>query len=169
MRHTQIALTVSCTSFARALSCWFVTEQSSIYCTCLITVTWQTEEGIILLYFIVPIQAFITLPSSDIRFTYTLPSFSVAHSSRKWPWDVTLASLTASSIQPIKVVHAGVTLKSLYFTFTIALSSKRDAKLVHWAIDVALTGITSIFIDISESFKSKITMITLETWQEKSY
>lgn len=169
MKHALTALKASYTSFARTLSCWFVTKQRANYCTCLITVTWQTNKGIILLYFVVAIKAFIALPSSNIWFTCTLPCLRIAHSSRKWPCNITFTSLTTSYIQPIKVVHAGVTVKSFHSFFTIALSRDRVAVLVHWAVAVAPTKLTSIFIRISESFKSKVATITPETWKEKRH
>lgn len=55
MKHALTALKASYTSFARTLSCGFVTTQRAIYCTCLITVTWQTSKGMNFLYFVVAI------------------------------------------------------------------------------------------------------------------
>lgn len=173
--HTEVvrlqqALTApkaSHTSFARTLSCWFVTKQRAIYCPCLLAVTWQTKEGVTFLHSVVPIQALVAAPSSDIWFTRTLPRPRVAHSSRNRPCSITFTSLTTSYIQPIKVVHASVTEKPFHSFFTIALPRERVAELAHWAVAVAPTRLTSIFIRISESFKSKIAAITPQTWKEK--
>lgn len=167
LRHALTAPGASHTSFARTLSCRFVTKQRAIYCPCLLAVTWQTKEGVTLLHSVVPIQALIAAPSPNIWFTCTLPRPCVTRGSRNGPCSITFTSLTTSYIQPIKVVHAGVTEKPFHSFFTIALSGQRVAELAHWAVAVAPTRLTSIFIRISESFKSKIAAITPQAWKEK--
>lgn len=168
--HLQQALAApkaSHTSFARTLSCRFVTKQRAIHRACLLTVAWQTKEGVTFLHPVVPIQALVAAPSPNIWFTRTLPCPRVAHGSRNWPYSITFTSLTTSYIQPIKVVCAGVTEKPFHSFFTIALPRERVAELAHWAVAVAPTRLTSIFIRISESFKSKIATIAPLTWKEK--
>lgn len=131
MKHALTAPKASYTSFARTLSCGFVTKHRAIYCTCLIAATWQTDKGMICLHFVVAIQAFVALSSSDIGFTGTLPCLRIAHSCGKRPRDVTFTSLTTRYIQPVEVVHAGVTVKPFHSFFTTALPGERVAELVH--------------------------------------